>query len=160
MLLQTYDSSYLNGKINDLQDRFLQIEAVLKNDLPKLYEDINLLRSFTTERHSDRNYRLKNANLSKICFNYMANGVSYNDAVIMAARDCNDTIERAELVCNKEKIRKKALERYAKIYMIQTLLENGVKNVEIAKITGFTPEYISSIKNGKKRIKFNNIDLS
>lgn len=160
MLLQTYDSRFLNAKIDELQNRFLQIEAILKTDLPKLYDDINLLRSFSLERHSSRNYRLKNANLSKVCFNYMANGLSYNDAVIMAAKDCNDTIERAELVCNKEKMRKKALERYAKIYMVQKLLENGLKNVEIAKITGLTPEYISSIKNGKKRIKFNNIDLS
>ncbi len=160
MFLNTPDSNFLNAKLAEIQSNFSKIEAVFECMMPKLCRDIDELKQFTKYRHSSKHYRIANANLVKKCFEYMSNGISYNDALVMAANECNDTIERAELVCEKEKMRKKTLERYAKIYMIKTLLNNGLKNIEIAKITGFTPEYISYIKNGKKKVHFSNIDLS
>lgn len=42
------------------------------------------------------------------------------------------------------------MKKHGKKIIIAELLKKGYKNTEIAKITGFTPEYISMLKNGKK----------
>lgn len=141
----------LAEKLTQIQENFNQLDMLITNELSNIKWDLNQLKTSCQHMQNTRNWGLRNAKINKKIIAYKNQGLSTIDAICLTADELSESADYCMFIYknNSEKI-KKNMKKQGKKIMIAELIKQGYKNKEIAKITGFTPEYISMLKTGKK----------
>lgn len=144
--MDPFSPRFVSTKMVLLKKMIEQID----DELSDLKKEISRLESICYLPDCRLNWRLRRANIVRKVRELIDDGYSIDNAKVLAAEALNEEEYYVNDCFDSEKAYTVDLNRYAKKYMARQLLKKGFKNVEVAKILGWTPEYVSMLKTGKK----------
>ena len=147
----------------EIFDSFLkslnQIEKnvdALKSDLNAISRDIRIFKDNLHRYAKNPLYLKKNALIVRVVNSFISSGLTLDASLYNTAEKLQEPLARVVTVYAVEKNRKKVVENQKVLFLIDRLNNAGFSKKEIAKISGFSENYVYDLikKIDKSRQKF------